>query len=120
MAEEMRTDKKAFRSMCAYQLGIMNPETYHAAILNDTQCETILNYLKGMYEKDKKVQQLIDTKYFHTSVWKHVHGLDKEKMLVHTTTATAISTALADGLRRRKRWPRQPPKMQLRSKRQMQ
>ena len=79
MAEEMRTDKKAFRSMCAYQLGIMNPETYHTATLNDTQCETILNYLKGMYEKDKKVQQLIDTKYFHTSVWKHVHGLDKEK-----------------------------------------
>lgn len=75
MLVDMKTDKDAFRSMCAYQLGITNQELYHTAELNESQCLVILNYLKGLYTKDKTVQELVEGKYYQSAIWKQVHGV---------------------------------------------
>lgn len=78
MDAEMSTDKKAFRSMCAYRLG-MDEEKFHAANANELECSTILDYLQKLYETDEKVKNLINTRYFRSTIWKHCMGVDTDR-----------------------------------------
>lgn len=70
--------KGTFASMLASMVNQIDPRRVHVSEFTRYQAETVLAYLKNLYDKDAKIHGLVETRP-ESMLWKEVHGLNTGK-----------------------------------------
>lgn len=70
--------KGTFASMMASQVNERDPRRIHTSDFTRFQAETILNYMKNLYEVNPQIHELVESKP-NSMLWKEMHGLNTGK-----------------------------------------
>ena len=67
--------RPGFRSMCAYLVGTSIVVRTHVRDMSEMECDTILNYMRQLYENKPRIHASVEAKPNYT-MWKDVRGLN--------------------------------------------
>ena len=67
--------RPGFRAMISYLVGTPSVVQTHVRNITEMECDTILNYMRQLYENNPRIHEYIESKP-NSSMWKDVRGLN--------------------------------------------